>query len=171
MLIILHWAHRVVTYQSLKVSSLSLSETASTEILPWDSVIQLHLVPLRLGTRLFCNYIKMLSCLLSSEDKPRLTLVPRRTGNETRLLERGVSTFAGLEECTSGRHWAIDRPERSGNVAWGLRVHTCELRWPCIICETWEACITFATSSTNCEWRQCLPVIHVVFLSHKCRLM
>ena len=66
--------------------------------------MQLSLVPLRLGTRLLCNYIKMLSCLLSSEDKPRLTLVPRRTGNETRLLERGVSTFAGLEECTSEGH-------------------------------------------------------------------
>ena len=41
----------------------------------------------------------MLSWLLSSEDKSCLILVPRRTGNETRLLERGVSTFAGLEEC------------------------------------------------------------------------
>ena len=60
--------------------------------------MQLSLVPLCLGTRLSCNYIKMLSCLLSSEDKPRLTLVPRRTENETMLLVRGASAFAGLQD-------------------------------------------------------------------------
>ena len=69
----------------------------------------------------------MLKCLLllSSEDEPHLSLVPRRTRIKTTcmLLVRGVSTFEGLWERISERHWGAERTEMSTKVMWDLCVH------------------------------------------------
>lgn len=50
--------------------------------------------------------------LLSNENESHFSPVPRRIGNETMFLMRGVSTFAGLWEQTSKRHWAAEKTGR-----------------------------------------------------------